>query len=244
MMKPRVSILYAPGNNCHHETAEAFRLAGAEPEFILLTADLIEGNKRLTDCDLLAMPGGFAFGDHIGAGRIVAIDLLHRLRDQLLEVREKRIPTVGICNGFQFLILTGLLPGTGDIGEAKALLDRNLSATFESRWVDVYVQETNCFWTKGLDGQCLHVPVAHGEGRMLLTDDFDDRQTVLRYGSPEGTLDYPANPNGSPGGRAGICDPTGLILGFMPHPERAIYPWLGSDDGLKIFKAGVETVKG
>lgn len=242
-MRPKVNILYAPGNNCHHELAEAFRLAGGDPAFILLTDDLIGGKIRLMDCDILAMPGGFAFGDHVGAGRIVAVDLLYRLRDQLLEVRDKKIPTLGICNGFQFLILTGLLPGNGEIGEAKALLDRNASASFESRWVDVVVQKTNSIWTQGLEGECLHVPVAHGEGRLRFSDDFDDAQTALRYGTPEGAMDYPANPNGSPGGRAGICDPTGLIIGMMPHPERAIYPWLGSADGLKLFQAGVEAVK-
>ena len=243
MMKPRVSILYAPGTNCHHETADAFRLVGANPEFVHLTDDLLGGKKRLTECDILALPGGFAFGDHVGAGRVVAVDLLFRLRDQLLEVRERRIPTVGICNGFQFLILTGLLPGTGDIGEPKALLDRNLSAAFESRWVDVYVQEADCIWTRGLEGQKMHVPVAHGEGRLRLPDDFHDARTILRYGAPEGTLDYPANPNGSEGGRAGICDPTGLIIGLMPHPERALHPWLGSDDGRKIFETGVKAIR-
>lgn len=243
MSKPKVHILYAPGTNCHHETAEAFRLAGADTEFIHLTADLINGKKRLTDCDVLAMPGGFAFGDHVAAGRIVAIDLLYRIRDQLLEVREKRIPCVGICNGFQFLILTGLLPGTGKIGEARALLDRNVSAAFESRWVDVFVQESDCVWTRGLEGECLRIPVAHGEGRLLLDETFDDRRTVLRYGSMDGTLEYPANPNGSPGGRAAICDPTGLLLGLMPHPERALYPWLGSDDGRKIFETGIAAVQ-
>ena len=243
MIKPHVNVLYAPGINCHQETAEAFRMAGAEPSFIHLTADLLEGKKRLTDCDILALPGGFAFGDHVAAGRIVGIDLLYRVKDQLFEVREKSIPVIGICNGFQFLINTGLLPGDEEIGSPNVLLDRNESAVFESRWVDVYVQDTNCIWTQGFTGQSLHVPIAHGEGRMLLSDDFDDHQTVLRYGSPEGTLDYPANPNHSPGGRAGICDPTGHILGLMPHPERAIYPWLGSEDGLKIFRAGVAAVK-
>jgi phosphoribosylformylglycinamidine synthase len=242
-MRPKVHILYAPGTNCHHETADAFRAAGANPVFCHLTDDLLSHRKKITDCDLIALPGGFAFGDHVGAGRIVAIDLLYRLHDQLLEIREKKIPTLGICNGFQFLILTGLLPGTGNIGEARALLDRNESATFESRWVNVFVQDTTCLWTNGLNGQCLHVPIAHGEGRMRLDDDFDDSQTVLRYGTPQGTLDYPANPNGSPAGRAGIADPTGLILGLMPHPERAIYPWLGSEDGLKIFQTGVRAVK-
>lgn len=243
MIRPKVHILYAPGTNCHYETADAFRLAGGDPIFCLLTADLLSGKKKLTDCDLIALPGGFAFGDHVGAGRIVSIDLLYRLKDQLMEIRQKKIPIIGICNGFQVLILTGLLPGTGEIGETKALLDRNLSATYESRWVNVTVQKSHCLWTESLTGQSLKIPVAHGEGRLLLNPDFDDRLSVLRYGSLEGTLTYPENPNGSPGGRAGICDPTGLILGLMPHPERAIYPWLGSDDGLKLFYNGIRIVQ-
>jgi len=109
--------------------------------------------------------------------------------------------------------------------------------------VNVTVQKSNCLWTENLAGQSLKIPVAHGEGRLLLDHDFDDKLSVLRYGSIEGTLIYPENPNGSPGGRAGICDPTGLILGLMPHPERAIYPWLGSDDGLKLFTNGIRIVR-
>ena len=243
MIRPKVYVLYAPGINCHHETVDAFRIAGAEPTICHLTDDLLSGRVKLTHCDLMAIPGGFAFGDHVAAGRIFAIDLIYRLKDQLLEVKQKRIPIIGICNGFQVLINTGLLPGDMEIGQRTALLDRNQSAVFESRWVDVYVQKADCVWTRNLSGQSLHLPVAHGEGRLLLPDDFDDHHTVLRYGSPSGTRDYPANPNASPLGRAGICDPTGRILGLMPHPERAIYPWLGSEDGLKIFQAGVAAVK-
>lgn len=242
-MKPRVNILYAPGTNCHMELAEAFRLAGAEPTFRLLTADVLKGRVKLTDCDIVALPGGWSFGDHIAAGRVVSIDLLYQVKDQLLEIREKQIPVFGVCNGFQVLMITGLLPGTDAIGSHEAILDRNSSATFESRWVDIYVQKSNCIWTQGLEGQSIRCPVAHGEGRLILPDNYDDKLTVFRYGSPEGTMDYPANPNGSPGGRAGMCDPTGQILGLMPHPERAIYPWLGSDEGRKIFEAGVQAVK-
>ena len=243
MIQPRVNVLYSPGTNCHHETMDAFRLAGASLHLVHLTADLLSGKIKLTDCDILALPGGFAFGDHVAGGRIFAIDLLYRLRDQLCEAREKQILIIGICNGFQILINTGLLPGNGEIGKPGALLDRNSSATFESRWVHVFVQKSNCIWTRNLEGQSLHIPVAHGEGRMRLPDGFDEKQTVLRYGAMNGIQQYPDNPNGSPLGRAAICDPSGKILGLMPHPERAIYPWLGSDDGLKIFKTGIDAVR-
>lgn len=243
MSKPKVKVLYAPGINCHHETAEAFRIAGADPEICSLTSDLLAGKQQLTECDLLAVPGGFSFGDHIAAGRIFALDLICRLRDQLLKVRQQKIPIIGICNGFQILINSGLLPDPDNIGKPVGIVDRNRSAVFESRWVDVFIQKTDCVWTQGIDVKSLRVPVAHGEGRIRMAEDFDDSQTVLRYGKPSGTDHYPDNPNGSEGGRAAICDPSGTILGLMPHPERAVYPWLGSVDGLKIFKAGINSVR-
>ncbi len=243
MTKPRVNILYAPGTNCHVELAEAFRLAGGDPVFIHLTEDLLGGRKRLMDCDILALPGGWSFGDHIAGGRIVSVDLLCRAKDQLQEIQEKGIPVLGVCNGFQILMDTGLLPGGGELGPSPARLDRNGSAVFESRWITLHVEAVDSIWTRGLAGQALCMPVAHGEGRLLLPDDFDDNRTVFRYSPPPGTTNYPANPNASPDGRAGICDVTGRIAGLMPHPERAIYPWLGSNDGIKIFRSGVDAVR-
>ncbi|NQT26668.1 phosphoribosylformylglycinamidine synthase I [candidate division KSB1 bacterium] len=241
-MKPRVKILYSPGNNCHFETAEAFKMAGAEPEICNMKADLFSGRDQLDKCDLLALPGGFSWGDHLAAARIWSLDLVYRMKDQLQAVKEKQIPILGICNGFQALINTGLLPGSKAVGAPSAIVDRNNSAVFESRWVTCGVQDSDCVWTQGLAGEEIRMPVAHGEGRVLLAEG-EEQHTVLKYGSVTGTQDYPANPNGSPEARAGICDPTGRILGLMPHPERAIYPWHGSEDGIKIFKAGVNAVK-
>ena len=242
-MRPVVFVLYAPGINCHFETADAFRLAGGNPEIRHLTGDLLGGRKRLWECDLIAVPGGFSFGDHLGAGRSFALDLVARLSNQLAEVRERGIPMIGICNGFQILVNTGLLPGGGTVGQVTAILDRNRSARYESRWVTIHTQKNPCFWTTGLAGETFRVPVAHGEGRLIFPESYDERQTVFRYGSSEGVDSYPENPNGSYGGRAGICDPSGRILGLMPHPERAIYPWLGSTDGLKIFQTGIKGVQ-
>jgi phosphoribosylformylglycinamidine synthase I len=237
-MKPKVYILYAPGNNCHHETAHAFKMAGASPEIVHLTDDLIGRKIKITDCDIMAIPGGFAFGDHLAAGRIFALDLVYRLQDALIDLREKRVPILGICNGFQVLVNTGLLPDN-QIGRPVCILDRNRSAVFESRWVTLRVNKTNCIWTQGLENSTLHVPVAHGEGRLRVAEPFPDDQTVLQYHRDE----YPWNPNGSPGNRAGICDSSGTILGLMPHPERAIYSWNESQDGLNIFRQGVNAVR-
>ena len=218
MSKPKVHVLYSPGTNCHHETAQAFSLAGADPVLCHLTADLLSERVAMSDCDMIAIPGGFSFGDHLAAGRIFAIDLIHRIQDQLLEVRAKKIPVIGICNGFQVLVQTGLLPGTGELGKPNAVLDRNMSAKFESRWIEIFTQNTSCIWTQGLAEQSLKMPVAHAEGRLRLPSDFNDGNTVFRYGKSEGTMNYPDNPNGSQAGRAGIMDPSGTILGLMPHP--------------------------
>ncbi|MCK5148259.1 phosphoribosylformylglycinamidine synthase I [bacterium] len=238
-MKPKVKVLYAPGNNCHHELIQAFKMAGADPQLTLLTADLLSGRQSLTDCDMIAIPGGFSFGDHVAAGRLFALELNTRLADQLKEARERHIPMIGICNGFQILVNTGLLPGSAEIGHPDGLLDRNASAIFESRWVDMRIERSNCIWTQGMAGETMHIPMAHGEGRLLLPEDYDDSLTVFSYVGEE----YPANPNGSPSGRAGITDSTGHILGLMPHPERAIYDWSPSNEGLRLFETGVKAIR-
>ena len=174
-MKPRVIVLTGYGINCDYETEYAFTMPGvrAKAERVHVN-ELIESKangKSLKEYDVLAIPGGFSFGDHLAAGRIFAIDLIHRIQDQLLEVRAKKIPVIGICNGFQVLVQTGLLPGTGEIGKPNAVLDRNMSAKFESRWIEISLHIDDHMLLKErtrATGHRRHLP-ALGRGRPMRT---------------------------------------------------------------------------
>ncbi len=238
MTQATTAILYAPGTNCHEETAAAIELAGGKTELVLLK-DLMDGAAKLDDFQAAVVPGGFSYGDHLGAGRIFATMLVARLRDQLLRFLEAKKPLLGICNGYQVLAEAGILPGRTPGRRGMALIE-NQSARFEDRKIRLIVSAQKCVWTEGLDGQILRMPTAHGEGRPLLgaSNSPSETRAVFYYGDENGrpTLDYPANPNGSPGAVAGICDESGLVLGLMPHPERASLPAHDSQDGLKIFQ--------
>ncbi len=241
MSKPIVFVLWFPGTNCHKEMARAFERVGATATIVLIK-ELIDGRRTLTDCDILAFPGGFSFGDHFGSGRVAAFDLVRRFGDQLAAAREKRIPMLGVCNGFQILVAAGLLPGDGPIGEPTALLDVNISGRFE-HWSETRVvlrDPGDCLWTRGLDGLTVTMPVAHGEGR-LVGPQPERWRVMATYGTAEGTADYPTSPNGSP--IAGICDKTGEVCGLMPHPERRIDVLHGGEGGLAIFGNGVSAVR-
>ncbi|HHX39101.1 MAG TPA: phosphoribosylformylglycinamidine synthase I [Armatimonadetes bacterium] len=228
-------MLYAPGINCHEETAFSVDYAGGQGEIVLL-ADLLEGRRRLDDYVGLVIPGGFSYGDHLAAGRVLAIHLIARLKEELRAFTASGRPVLGICNGDQILMETGLLPN-GNVGERASALTQNRSARFESRWVRLQVQETGTFWTRGLEGRILRMPVAHGEGRVVRTPDAQLMPAFL-YVDSEGkpTEEYPDNPATSPGGIAGLVDPSGLVLGMMPHPDRSLLPAHGSTDGLAIFQ--------
>ena len=240
-MKPRASVLWFPGTNCHHEMLRAFELAGAQASLVLLNT-LLEDRGRLTDTDLVGIPGGFSFGDHFGAGRVAAYDLTQRLSDQLLELQQRHVPILGICNGFQILVASGLLPGDGPVGIPTAVMDLNETARFEHQYATcVFLHDdpqTSCVWTKGLDGVLVYMPSAHGEGRPYTQAPVS--RVVGTYGSYQGSDQYPDSPNGS--SIAGMCDPSGAIAGFMPHPERRTERHLGGGDGLQIFQAGVRSV--
>lgn len=246
-MKPRVLIPVALGTNRDGDLADAFEAAGAVADRVPLSA-LRSGEKQLSDYQVLAVPGGFSYGDALGAGRLLGLDLVEWFGEQLKAAVAAEMPIFGVCNGFQALVRAGLLPGN-----RKAVLSHNQSGKFECRWVTL-LPESNSIWTSNLD-EPLRCPVAHGEGRFVV-DDLGaleaSGQIAFRYGTADGTRAdeaYPANPNGSAGDIAGVVDSTGLILGMMPHPEDHI---LGRQDPLRgratggnclpLFQAGIRSL--
>jgi phosphoribosylformylglycinamidine synthase len=258
MAKPRVIVLRAAGTNCDFETAGAFALAGAIAERVHVKR-LVSGRVSLADYDILAVPGGFSYGDDIAAGKVFAVELHRRLGETLHQFVDQGKLVLGICNGFQVLMKTGLLPGAG-FGEAgvAATLTWNTSGRFEDRWVRLAVPPGPCVFTRDLAE--LELPVAHAEGRFVTAGDGvltklrNQGQMAFRYTGAGGAEPvYPEDPNGSEDHVAGICDPTGRILGMMPHPERHVcrhqHPrWTretgASDegDGLALFHNAVEYV--
>jgi phosphoribosylformylglycinamidine synthase subunit PurQ / glutaminase len=238
----RIAILYAPGTNCHEETAAAVERAGGRPALVHLQ-ELLQGHSRLLDYQAAIVPGGFSYGDHLGAGRIFATMLVARLREQLTQFLEAERPMLGVCNGFQILTEAGILPKRQPGTRAMALVE-NQSSHFEDRRVRLLVSGEKSMWTEGLQGMILCMPSAHGEGRAVVATDSSHRvafQFADAGGKP--TLEYPANPNGSPDSVAGVTDQTGLVLGLMPHPERASLPAHYSQDGLKLFANLVRWLK-
>lgn len=258
MAKPRVLVLRAPGTNCDLETAFAFEQAGAETELIHVNR-LLENPNLSNDFQVFCLPGGFSYGDDIAAGRILASQLRNHLFDVLQEFKESEKLILGICNGFQILIKSGLLLPDSDSGPT-ATLTWNQSGQFEDRWVNLKIDGTRSVFLNGI--QTMYLPIAHAEGRFVARDDAaiqslaSNGQLVLRYGDAETNgacltkqLPFPANPNGSELNVAGVCDETGRVLGLMPHPERFIdhthhpqwtrLPMRKPGDGLAIFENAV-----
>lgn len=228
--RPRVAVLTGFGINCDRETAHAFEQVGGDPRRIHVN-ELVRGDIDLGRFHILAVPGGFSFGDHLGSGRLLGNRLRFALREALLDLVEDGKPVIGICNGFQVLVKTGLLPGQEPpVLEQTATLTLNDSGRYEDRWVSMVVdQDSPCIWTRGMT--TLDAPVRHGEGKFFTPDSWSldhwerNGQLVLKYaGAADGPapgegVAYPDNPNGSLRDIAGVCDPSGLVLGLMPHPE-------------------------
>jgi phosphoribosylformylglycinamidine synthase len=232
MSAPPALVIAGPGTNRDRDLALALRLAGAEPT-IVLAGELAADPKPLAEARLVAIAGGFSYGDALGAGRMMALDLSVGVGEALREFVATGRPLIGICNGFQVLTRAGLLPGA---------LGHNAHGRFECRWVTISPEPgSGCLWTQDLDDP-IHCPIAHGEGRYVHPDPdalAAAGQVALRYSSP--------NPNGSVAAIAGVCNAAGNVLGLMPHPENHVlarqHPHPASSGerhlGLHLFRNGV-----
>jgi phosphoribosylformylglycinamidine synthase len=252
MLQPRVLILRAPGANCDGEAQFAFDQAGAATERVHVNR-LRENPRLLDEYQVLCIPGGFAYGDDVAAGKILANQLRSYLSDSLQKFRDDGKLILGICNGFQVLLKAGLL-APADADGVPATLTNNDSGKFEDRWI----------WMKATPGRCpfvagytmLEAPTAHGEGKFVCRNEAmlarleAAGQIVLRYVDVQAKPGpYPINPNGSQGDVAGICDTSGRVFGLMPHPERNVLPthhpqWTrrglaAEGDGLRVFRNAV-----
>ncbi|MCA9331286.1 phosphoribosylformylglycinamidine synthase I [Candidatus Saccharibacteria bacterium] len=226
MSAPKGLLLQAPGINCDAETGHAFEQAGGEA-IPVHVSQLLDGSIRMGEFDVVLASGGFSYGDTIRSGAILGRILRERLAEDLNTMVERGSPVVGICNGFQILVEAGLLP-TGEITDEpkQVSLIYNERGSFECRWTKVEVGRSACRYLRPeLTDTLQDIPVANGEGRFVSPGiELPEEQIVFRYVGKDGQVAlYPENPSGSPDGIAAVCDPSGVVLGMMPHPERAYY---------------------
>ena len=223
-MKTRIIVF--PGSNCDHDAMHAVKnvLRNADTEFVWHKEENIGKNV-----DLVILPGGFAFGDYLRTGAIARFSPVMK---DVIKFAKNGGTVIGICNGFQVLCESGLLPG---------VLIRNEGLKFRCKWVNLRVENTDTRFTNSLlPGETIKVPIAHGEGLYMADPEVienleSNKQVVFRYVTESGEITSEANPNGSINNIAGIINKDGNVVGLMPHPERACEQMLGSADGLKVF---------
>lgn len=258
MKIPKVCVIRTAGTNCDKETGFAFSKAGGAVEFIHVN-NFISARRSLEEFEILALPGGFSYGDDVASGKIFANELKHGLFNDIKKFVKDGKLIIGICNGFQILAKSGVLPGNEALAQEVSLII-NDSGKFESRWVYLKsekekVKSQKCIWTQDLP-EVIYLPVAHGEGKFVAKDKNlleqlkQNGQVVLRYCDQYGKdTGYPGDPNGSIEHIAGICDDSGRVFGLMPHPERHIDPLQHprhtsskhkEADGMLIFRNAIE----
>ena len=266
----RVCVLRIEGTNCEEEMFLSFKRLGARPEKVhlkqLTGTDVSQEEKRsLSDYHILALPGGFSAGDYVRAGAIMAARMKSRLSKDLVDFIKSGKPVLGVCNGFQILVETGLLPAMSGIMSEypEAVLGTNDSARFECRPTLLKkVNRGSCVFTSRISPEKTSlIPSAHAEGKLMFPLDRskqivreleDNDQIVLKYVDPEGNLaGYPWCPNGATDNIAGICNREGNVFGLMPHPERVFFrfthpDWTrepdGPGDGRAVFESVMEYV--
>jgi len=254
MTKVNAVVLRAAGINCDRETEQALSLAGAAAECKHINA-LIADPGLLDAYQILVFPGGFSYGDDVAAGRILANQVMHHLREAVLRFIEQGKLVLGICNGFQVLVKAGILPGFADsLRQDAVTITTNDSGKFEDRWIYLAPQTDRCVFIE--PGTRIYLPIAHGEGKVVtvtnevLSQLETDGHIAYTYVDAAGRSgDYPVNPNGSVHGIAGLTDTTGRVLGLMPHPERFVtethhprwsrHPEGVTVDGIGLFQRAV-----
>ena len=230
MTTPKALVLRAAGTNCDRESVFALEQAGFAAERVHVFR-FMENPAALADYQFLVIPGGFSYGDDVAAGKILANQMIHRLAEPLNEFVAAGKLVIGICNGFQVLMKSGLLPWAKidpSAAQRDATLAWNDSGRFEDFWIHLRADSDKCVFLP--KGEIVALPIAHGEGKFVCREEAvldrlrEGDQVALRYCDEQGHAGgaYPVNPNGSADDVAGLCDPSGRVLGLMPHPERFV----------------------
>ncbi len=258
MVDVKAIVLRAAGINCDMETEYALELAGVKAQRMHINR-IIEDKTLLGEFQIIVFPGGFSYGDDVAAGKILANQIKHHLYESIRKFIDEGKLVLGICNGFQVLVKTGILPGSNSSEQHEDVtITNNDSGKYEDRWVYLAPQTDKCVFIEA--GRQIYLPIAHAEGKIVARDAAtleklkSDGQVAFKYVDKNGQEgDYPVNPNGSMDSIAGLTDTTGRILGLMPHPERFVRPthhphWSRlkeklDSDGITIFKNAVKYIQ-